>query len=139
MSRKIKKTYMKLLTTKNVLTLIGAICLLEGIGFFIGAEAITKGAFLNLNQGHALRVGTLMHEALAGSMMALAIVILFARNLEVSAASKILNGVGFGFVVFFAVAMKHLLGGEVQPPIPALVLMVVLAILAFITANKKTT
>jgi hypothetical protein len=129
---------MKFLTTKNVLTLIGAIALIQGIGFFFGAEAITKGAFGKLNRGDALRVGTLMHEALAASMMLSAIVILFARNLEVSAASKILNGIGFGYIVFFAVAMKHLLGGEVQPPMPALVLMIVLALLAFYTANKKT-
>ena len=129
---------MKLLTTKNVLTLIGAIALVQGVAFFLGAEAITKGAFLNLNQGDALRVGTLMHEALAGSMMVVGIIILFARNLELTAANKILNGIGFGYIVFFAIAMKHLLGGEVQPPIPALVLMVVLAILAFFTANKKT-
>ena len=128
---------MKFLTTKNVLTLIGAISLIEGIGFFFGAEAVTKGAFATLNQGDALRVGTLMHEALAGLMMALAIIILFARNLETSAAKKILNGIGFGYLVFFAVAMKHFLGGEVNPPVPALVLLVVLGALAFITANKK--
>ena len=79
-----------------------------------------------------------MHEALAGCMMAIGIIILFARNLEVPAASKILNGIGCGYIVFFAIAMKHLLGGEVQPPVPALVLMVVLAVLAFYTANKKT-
>ena len=129
---------MKFLTTKNILTLIGAISLIQGIGFFFGAEAITKGAFLKLNQGDALRVGELMHEILAGLMMSMGIVILFARNLEISAASKILNGVGFGYIVFFAVAMKHLLGGEVQPPMPALVLMIVLALLAFYTANKNT-
>ncbi len=79
-----------------------------------------------------------MHEALAGSMMALAIIILSARSLETSAAKKVLNGIGFGNLVFFAVAIKHSLGGEVQPPVPALVLMVVLASLAFFTANKKT-
>ena len=129
---------MKFLTTKNVLTVIGALSLIQGIGFFFGAEAITKGVFLKLNQGDALRVGTLMHEAMAGSMMSIGIVILFARNLEFSAASKILNGIGFGYIVFFAVAMKHLLGGEVQLEVPGLVLLVVLALLAFYTANKKT-
>jgi CHASE2 domain-containing sensor protein len=129
---------MKILTTKNVLTLIGAIALLQGIGFFFGAEAITKGSFLNLNQGDALRVGTLMHEALAGSLIAVGIIILSARNLEESAAKKILNGIGVAYLVFFAVAMKHFLGGEVQPPIPALVLLVVCSLLAFYTANKKT-
>jgi hypothetical protein len=129
---------MKILSTKNVLTLIGAIALLQGIGFFLGAETITKGALGNLNQGDALRVGTLMHEALAGVMMAMGIIILFTRNLEVSAAKQVLNGIGFGYVVFIAVAMKHLLGGEVQPPVPALILLVVLAFLAFFTANKKT-
>ena len=129
---------MKILSTKNVLTLIGGIALLQGIGFFLGAEAITKGAFANLNQGDALRVGTLMHEALAGAMMTIGIIILFARNLDDSAAKKILNGIGFGYLVFFAVAMKHFLGGEVNPPVPALALLVVMAFLAFFTANKKT-
>ncbi len=128
---------MKFLSPKNVLTIIGTIAVLEGIGFFFGAEAITKGAFINLMSGDALRVGTLMHEALAGLMLALGIVILFARNIEVSAAKKVLNGVGFGYMVFFAIALKHLLGGEVMPPIPALALLVVLGLLAFIAANKK--
>ena len=54
---------MKILSAKNVLTLIGGIALFQGIGFFLGADAITKGAFANLNQGDALRVGTLIHEA----------------------------------------------------------------------------
>lgn len=129
---------MKILSTKNVLTLIGVISLLQGIGFFFGAEAITKGAFLKLNQGDALRVGTLMHEALSGLMMSMGIIILFARNLEFSAASKILNGIGFGYIVLFSIALKHTKGGEVQPPLPALVLLVVLAFLAFYSANKKT-
>jgi hypothetical protein len=40
-------------------------------------------------------------------------VILFARNLKFSAASKILNGIGFGYILFFAVTMKNLLEEEV--------------------------
>ena len=128
---------MKILSTKNVLTILGGVALLEGIGFFLGAEAVTKGALGTLNQGDALRVGTLMHEALAGAMMTIGIIILFARNLETSAAKKILNGVGVGNSVFFCIAMKHLAGGEIQPPMPALVLMVVLILLAFYAANKK--
>ena len=129
---------MSFLSTKNVLTILGGVALIEGIGFFLGAEAVTKGAFASLNQGDALRVGTLMHEALAGAMMSIGIIILFARNVETADAKKILNGVGVGNSVFFCVAMKHLLGGEVKPPMPALVLMVVLICLAFYTANKKT-
>ncbi|MBN8705271.1 MAG: hypothetical protein J0L62_05310 [Bacteroidetes bacterium] len=128
---------MNFLTTKNVLTVIGGIALLEGIGFFFGAEGITKGAFGSLNQGDALRVGTLMHEALGGLMACFGIVVLSARNIEISAAKKILNGVGIGYLVFLAVALKHFTGGEAQPPIPALVLVVVLSALAFFTANKK--
>jgi len=128
---------MKILTTKNILTVIGAISLIQGIGFLFAAEAITNGAFLNLNKGDALRVGTLMHEILAGSIIAIAIVILFARNLEVSAANKILNGIGVGYLVIFAVALKHLLGGEVQPPLPSLVLILVMSTLALFTANRK--
>ena len=129
---------MKILSTKNVLTLIGAIALLQGIGFFLGAEAITKSILVKLNQGDAVRVGTLMHEAFAGAMMTIGIIILFARNVDASSAKKVLNGIGVGYAVFFAVAMKHFLGGEVTPPIPALVLLVVMASLAFFTANKKT-
>lgn len=129
---------MKILTAKNVLTLIGAVSLIQGIAFYFGAEMVTKGALGTLNQGDALRVGTLMHEALAGLMVFASIIVLSARNLEDSAAKKVLNGVGIGYIIFFAVAMKHFFGGEITPPIPALILLVVFMVLALITANKKS-
>jgi hypothetical protein len=66
-----------------------------------------------LNHSAATRIGIIMHEALAVSMRISARVILFARNLKFSAASKILNGIGFGYILFFAVTMKNLLEEEV--------------------------
>jgi len=129
---------MKILSTRNVLTLIGSVALLEGIGFFFAAEVITKSAFITFTGSDAIRVGTLMHEALAGVMLCIGTILLFSRNAEISSAKKILNGVGVGYIIFFGIAMKHFIGGEAQPPIPALVLLVILAALALITANRKS-
>lgn len=128
---------MKLLTPKNVLTLIGAISLIEGIAFFFGAETVTKSAFITFTGQDAIRVGALMHEALAGMMASSGIIILSARGIEETAAKAVLKGVGFGYLVFFAVAMKHFFGGEAQPPIPALILLITLMSLAFYTGTKK--
>lgn len=127
-----------LLNTKNVLTLIGVVSLIEGVGFYFGAEMITKDAFPeNLLEGGGLSVGTLMHQALASSMLAIGIIILSARSIETSAANKILNGVGVSFLIFLASGLMHLFTTDVQPPIPALALMALFALLAFYTANKK--
>lgn len=127
-----------LLNTKNVLTLIGVVSLIEGVVFYFGAEMITKDAFPeNLLEGGSLSVGTLMHQALASSMLVIGIIILSARNIETTAANKILNGVAVSFLIFLASGLMHLFTTDVQPPIPALVLMAVFALLAFYTANKK--
>jgi len=45
---------MKLLTTKNVLTFIGTINLIQAIGFLFSAEAVAKGAFPILLAGDTI-------------------------------------------------------------------------------------
>jgi len=127
-----------LLNSKNVLTLIGLVTLIEGLGFYFGAEMVTKGAFPeNLLMGGGLMVGILMHQALSFSMLSVAIIILSARSLESSSANKVLNGVGLANLVFLCGGLKHLLTTDVKPPIPALALMAIFALLSFYTANKS--
>jgi|TARA_B110000503_G_scaffold140328_1_gene230903 hypothetical protein len=127
-----------LINKKNVLTLFGVITLIEGVGFYLGAEAITKGAFsADLLTEEGLIVGTLMHQALASAMLVIAVIVLFARNLEGASGAKVLMGVGVGNLIFLAGALIHQFTAPVTPPLPAMILMAVFALLAFYTANKK--
>lgn len=50
------------MNSKNILTVIGVLNILQGIGFFIGAETLTKQSFpAELLEGGGLIVGTAMH------------------------------------------------------------------------------
>ena len=50
------------MNSKNILTVIGVLNILQGIGFFIGAETLTKQSFPSeLLEGGGLIVGTAMH------------------------------------------------------------------------------
>ena len=128
----------KLLSAKNVLTLIGVVSLIEGIGFYFGAEMVSQRAFpANLLEGGGFTVGTLLHQALGASVVAMSVIILFARSLETSAANRILNGVGVALLVFLGSSLIHLFNTEAKPPIPVLILFAIFALAAFYTANKK--
>ncbi len=128
----------KLLSPKNVLSLIGGVSLIEGIGFYFGAETITTQAFpASYLEGGGKLVGILMHQALASAVFAMGMIILAARNLDISAANKVLKGVGFAFIVFLASGLVHLFTTDITPPMPALVLMAVFIFLSFYTASKK--
>jgi len=50
------------MNSKNVLTAIGVLNIIQGIGFFIGAETLTEQSFPSeLLAGGGLVVGTAMH------------------------------------------------------------------------------
>jgi len=125
------------MNSKNILSVVGIIALIEGIGFYLGAEAITKSAFKELT-GNALEIGTLMHQVLGSVIIGFGILVLLIRNANVETAKKALNGVGFANVIFLAVGLKHLFTSQAQPPFPALALMVIIAGVSFFTAYKTT-
>ena len=122
-----------------VLTVIGAINILMGIAIFIGAENIvTGGAFtpdlIKLNP-EAVKVGTYMHEALASLMIAFGFVALLNRDMEDAPAKKLLFAMGVAYVINLTSVVMHMINPEVNPPVPAVIIMLALTIAAFYTSK----
>ncbi len=122
-----------------VLTVIGAINILMGIAIYIGAENIvTGGAFnpelIKLNPA-AVKVGTYMHEALASFMIAFGFVALLNRDMEDAPAKKLLFAMGVAYVINLTSVVLHIINPEVNPPIPAVIIMLALTIAAFYTSK----
>jgi len=122
-----------------VLTVIGAINILMGIAIYIGAENIvTGGAFnpelIKLNPS-AVKVGTYMHEALASFMIAFGFVALLNRDMEDAPAKKLLFAMGVAYVINLTSVVLHIINPEVNPPIPAVIIMLALTIAAFYTSK----
>ena len=124
-----------------VLTVIGAINILMGIAIYIGAENIvTGGAFnpelIKLNPS-AVKVGTYMHEALAASMIAIGFVALLNSEMETAPARKLLFGMGVAYVINLASIALHILNPEVNPPLPAVLIVLIMAAAAFYTSTAS--
>ena len=122
-----------------VLTVIGAINILMGIAIYIGAENIvTGGAFnpelIKLNPS-AVKVGTYMHEALASFMIAFGFVALLNRDMEDAPAKKLLFAMGVAYVINLTSVVLHIINPEVNPPVPAVIIMLALTISAFYTSK----
>jgi len=120
-----------------VLTVIGAVHTIMGIAIYIGAENIvTGGAFSSalINQ-ESIKVGVYMHEAVAAFMIAFGFVALLNRDMENAPAKKLLFAIGVANVVNLVSVILHILNPEVNPPIPAVIIMFALTIAAFYTSK----
>jgi len=126
------------MNAKTLMTVIGTITLIEGFGFYFGAEAVTSGGFPELS-GNALQVGAIMHEALASIMIGMGCLILFLRNNTGEAAKNSLMGIALANLVFLIGGSIHLVNSPAKPPLPALGLMLVIAIACFVSAKKVET
>jgi hypothetical protein len=125
------------MTTKNVLTVIGVLLGLQGIGMFVGAEAITTQAFAVWEpDATGVKIGTMLHQAMAMTCLMVAVVLLFARDLEPAGGAKVLMGASIGIAVTTAHGFYNMFSTEVEPPMPLLLLMTALAVVAFATAMK---
>ena len=125
------------MTPKNILTLIGALLGLQGIGLFLGAEAITTEAFKLWNPDDTgIKIGTMLHQAMGAMSLTVGIILLSARSLAPAASAKVLMGGAIGLVITTGQAFFHMATTDVNPPMPLLIMMSILAIVAFVTANK---
>tara|TARA_Y100001970_G_C14115727_1_gene793462 strand:+ start:313 stop:699 length:387 start_codon:yes stop_codon:yes gene_type:complete len=120
-----------------VLTVIGSVNIIMGIAIYIGSENIvTGGAFVTaLVNPASIKVGTYMHEALAASMIAFGFVAVLNREMEDAPAKKLLFAIGVANVINLASVVLHILNPEVNPPIPAVIIMLALTIAAFYTST----
>ena len=120
-----------------VLTIIGAVNIVMGVAIYVGAESIvTGGAFSSyLINDASIKVGVYMHEAVASFMIAFGFVALLSRDIEDSSAKKLLFAIGVAYVVNLTSVFLHIMNPEVQPPIPAVIIILILAGLAFYTSK----
>ena len=128
------------MNSKNILTTIGVLNILQGIAFFIGAKTLTSQSFPNeLLEGGGLVVGTAMHWPLSVACIVIGIVILSTRSLEMKDAKKVLLSIGIAYLFFLINGLLQHLTTPVNVPMPALGLIASISILSFYTAFRKTT
>mgnify|MGYP001279365931 FL=1 len=128
------------MNSKNILTAIGVLNILQGVGFFIGAETLTVQSFpAELLEGGGLVVGTAMHWPLSVACIVIGIVILSTRGLEIKDAKKVLLSIGIAYLFFLINGLLQHFTTPVNVPMPAIGLITLISILAFYTAFKKTT
>ena len=125
------------MTTKSVLTAIGVLLGLQGIGLFGGAEAITTQAFAVWEPGATgIKIGAMLHQAMGVTCLMVAVILFFARGLKPVDGAKVLMGASIGIALTTAHGFYNMFTTEVQPPLPLLLLMAALAVVALITAMK---
>jgi hypothetical protein len=125
------------MTTKNVLTVIGVLLGLQAIGLFIGAETITTQAFVVWQPDETgIKIGTMMHQALGAACFMVAIILLFARDLNPVDGAKVLTAAAIGLALTTGHGFYNMFMTPVQPPLPLLLLMTVLTVVALVTAMK---
>ena len=126
------------MTTKNVLTFIGVLLGLQGIGIFVGAEQITNDAFAVWAPGVVgIKIGTMLHQAMATTCMMVAVILFAARDLNPVDGAKILTAAAIGLAITTGHGFYNMFTTEVQAPLPLLLLMTVLTVVAFVTAAKE--
>ena len=126
------------MNSKNVLTAIGVLNIIQGIGFFIGAESLTEQSFPSeLLAGGGLVVGTAMHWPLSIACIVIGIIILSTRSLEMKDAKKVLLSIGIAYLFFLINGLLQHLTTPVNVPMPAIGLIAFISILSFYTAFKK--
>ena len=125
------------MSTKNILTLIGAIMGLQGIGIIAGAESITTEAFAALKpDATGIQIGTMLHEVMGVMCLMVATILLASRNLDPPAGAKVLMGASAGIALTTGHGFYNLLTTVVAPPLPLLLIMCALTVVGFVTAIK---
>ena len=128
------------MTPKIVLTVIGTLFVIHGLVFLFGAADIAQKGIDDLDEKQ-LMVGTANCEIVAIFNLFLGIVLVSARNLELSAAKKVLKGTGVGLIVLLGGIIMHMITlqeiPEAQPPLPVLIIFFLLTPWTFYVAFAK--
>ncbi len=127
------------MNSKNILTAIGVLNILQGIGFFLGAKIFTTQSFpAELLEGGGLDVGIAMHWPLSITFIVIGIIILSTKNLAVKDAKKVLLSIGIAYLFFLINGILQHITTPVNVPLPAIGLVGFISVLSFYTALKKT-
>ena len=127
---------------KLVLTVIGSFQVAFAIGIFFNAGALASDGIDKISE-QALWLASLFVEVMAALSLGTGIVYLLSRDIEASAARKVLTGAGIGYLVMVALMIFHLInnadaqGGK--PPVPLMIIFPILAIWSLYAANFCST
>ena len=123
--------------TKIIITLIGALNVLQGIGFIFGGETLTKQSFPEdmLTGGGAVEVGTAMHWPLGVACIVIGIILFSTRSLPLNEAKKVLLYTGFAYTFFLINGLLQHFITPVNVPMQALGLIAFLAALSFYSSR----
>ena len=122
--------------TKSIITLIGALNVIQGIAFILGGEALTKQSFPEgiLTEG-ALEVGAAMHWPLGVACIVVGIILFSTRSFGLAEAKKVLLYTGFAYTFFLINGLLQHFTTPVNVPMQALGLITFLAALAFYSSQ----
>ena len=95
--------------TKITITIIAVLNVLQGIGFVLGGELLTKQSFpKDMLTEESIQVGSAMHWPLGVAFIVTGIILLSIRGLQLLEAKKVLLYTGFAYVFFlFSLSAVH--------------------------------
>lgn len=122
--------------TKFTITIIAVLNILQGIGFVLLGELLTKQSFpKDMLTAESIQVGSAMHWPLGVAFIVTGIILLSIRGLGLLEAKKVLLYIGFAYVFFLINGLLQNFTTPVIVPIPALVLIAIFAALSIYTSR----
>lgn len=122
--------------TKLTITILAVLNVLQGIGFVLGGELLTKQSFpKDMVTEESIQVGAAMHWPLGVAFIATGIIFFSMRSLQIMEAKKLLLYTGFAYVFFLINGLLQNFTTPVIVPKPAIVLITLLAALSLYTSR----
>ena len=122
--------------TKFTITIIAVLNVLQGIGFVLGGESLTKQSIpKDKLTEESIKVGSAMHWPLGVAFIVTGIILFSTRGLQLLEAKKVLLYTGLAYVFFLINGLLQNFTTPVIVPIPAIVLIAVFAALSIYTSR----
>ncbi len=120
--------------TSLAFTIIAGALTLLGLFKFIAPKKFNENAMGELHE-EAVNPAAAIRSALGGMVLTVALIAFMSRNLEPAAASVVLCAIGVGLVTTICfVVLNKVRGFSDEVPIPPMILLGVLSIIAFVAA-----
>ena len=120
--------------TSLAFTIIAVALTLLGLFKFIAPKKFNENAMGELHE-EAVNPAAAIRPALGGMVLTVALIAFMSRNLEPAAASVVLCAIGIGLVTTICfVVLNKVRGFSDEIPIPPMILLGVLSIIAFVAA-----
>ncbi len=120
--------------TSLAFTIIAVALTLLGLFKFIAPKKFNENAMGELHE-EAVNPAAAIRSALGGMVLTVALIAFMSRNLDQEAASVVLCAIGVGLVTTICfVVLNKVRGFSDEIPIPPMILLGVLSIIAFVAA-----